>query len=147
MAIHNWDFSFVKISSLIEKLSKLDGINPEENTCLNNSDGVRLIEDRYFVGDRLSNAQLTLIQWLENGEELINIDTDYTSKYKDNENKKNKKNKKMKCEHETVLEIYKDVLHKEISHYRCLQCGKKENMPFGKNVVKSNREARKAAFS
>lgn len=60
--------------------------------------------------------------------------------------KENKKSKKSKCDHETVLEIYKDDTHEEISYYRCVQCGEKENESFGKNVVKSSRKARKAAF-
>jgi hypothetical protein len=50
--------------------------------------------------------------------------------------------KENKCEHENVLEIYKDSTHKEISHYRCVQCGEKKEVPFGNNVIKSNSEDR-----
>ena len=30
---------------------------------------------------------------------------------------------KEECEHKIVLAIYKDKEHKEISHYRCANCG------------------------
>lgn len=47
--------------------------------------------------------------------------------------------KENKCEHENVLEIYKDDTHKEVSHYRCVQCGEKKEVEFGNNVIKSRR--------
>jgi hypothetical protein len=46
--------------------------------------------------------------------------------------------KESKCEHEHVLEIYKDDTHKEVSHYRCVQCGDKKEVEFGNNVIKSD---------
>lgn len=50
--------------------------------------------------------------------------------------------KESKCEHENVLEIYKDGTHKEVSHYRCIQCGDKREVEFGNNVIMSNRQDR-----
>lgn len=41
------------------------------------------------------------------------------------------------CEHNTVLEIYKDSSHKEVSHYRCADCGDKNMIPFGKRIITS----------
>jgi hypothetical protein len=52
--------------------------------------------------------------------------------------------KENKCEHENVLEIYKDDTCKEVSHYRCVQCGDKKEVEFGNNVIKSNRQDRHA---
>lgn len=41
------------------------------------------------------------------------------------------------CEHITVLEIYKDGTHKEVSHYRCTDCGSKIERSHGKRIIKS----------
>lgn len=124
----------MKASSLIEKLSKLVEINPDANVYFYaDDDGIRFIEDRYLDGNRLSDVGLTISRSLENGEGLISVDIENICVGGDKENKKGKKSK---CDHENVLEIYKDDMHKEISYYRCLQCGEKENDPFGKNVVK-----------
>lgn len=46
--------------------------------------------------------------------------------------------KKGKCEHENVLEIYRDDTHEYVSHYRCVQCGEKKEVQFGNNIIKSS---------
>lgn len=122
----------MKASKLIEKLSKLVEINPDANVYFYaDEDGMEFVKSRHLNGIHLSDIGLVLSRSYENGEGLISIDIENTNIGID------KKDKKNKCEHETVLEIYKDGTHKEISHYRCVQCGHKENIPFGKNVVKS----------
>lgn len=41
------------------------------------------------------------------------------------------------CEHNIVLEIYKDNSRGEVSHYRCTNCGEKKETSFGKRIIKS----------
>ena len=41
----------------------------------------------------------------------------------------------MICEHKIVLAIYKDKEHKEISHYRCANCGEKRQTKFGQKII------------
>jgi hypothetical protein len=124
----------MKASLLVAKLNKLIEINPDANVYFYaEEDGMKFLENRYLNGRHLSDIGLVLSRSYENGEGLISIDTENTNVGIENENKKNKKSR---CEHETVLEIYKDDTQEEISHYRCVQCGDKENFPFGKNIVK-----------
>jgi hypothetical protein len=135
----------MKASELVEKLKKLIEINPDANVYFYaDDDTLEFVGNRYLKGNRLSDVGLVLSRSLENGEGLICIDMENTSVGTDKEDKENKKSK---CEHEAVLEIYKDSTHKEISHYRCLQCGDKKNKPFGKNIVKSSMEARQLSLS
>ena len=119
----------MKASELVEKLNKLIEINPDANVYFYaDEDSMKFVESRYLNGNRLSDVGLVLSRSLENGEGIISVDTENTNVGRDNKNK---------CIHETVLEIYKDSTHKEISHYRCVQCGDKKNASFGMNVVKS----------
>lgn len=41
------------------------------------------------------------------------------------------------CEHNIVLEIYKDSSHKDVSHYICVDCGEKSKDFFGKRIIES----------
>jgi len=42
------------------------------------------------------------------------------------------------CKHEIVLEIYKDNTHSEVSHYRCIGCGKTDKDEFGVKIIKKD---------
>lgn len=124
----------MKAIDLVTKLNKLIEINPDANVYFYaDGDTLTFVENRYLKGNRLSDIGLVFSRSYENGEGLISIDMTNANIGRD---------KKNKCEHETVLEIYKDDTHKEISHYRCVQCGDKKEVPFGKNVVKSNSKDR-----
>jgi len=41
------------------------------------------------------------------------------------------------CEHDIVLEIYKDSSRRVIAHYRCIGCGEKSLDHFGKRIITS----------
>lgn len=41
------------------------------------------------------------------------------------------------CEHNIVLEIYKDSSRRDIAHYRCVYCGAKREFSFGKRIITS----------
>lgn len=128
----------MKASDLIEKLNRLIEINPDANVYFYADDeGMTFIENRYLNGRHLSDIGLVLSRSYENGEGLISIDAENTNTGRDN---------KDKCGHEFVLEIYKDDTRKEISHYRCVQCGDKEKTPFGKNIVWPHSENRQTSL-
>lgn len=128
----------MKARELVVKLNKLTEINPDANVYFYaDEDTIEFVGSRHSNGNRLSDIGLVLSRTYANGEGLICIDM---------ENTNIGTSKESKCGHETVLEIYKDGTHKHISHYRCVQCGDRKEIPFGKNVVKSNSENRRTTL-
>ena len=125
----------MKAIELIAKLNKLAEINPDANVYLYaDKDTIEFIRSRRSNGNLLSDIGLILSRTYANGDGLISVDMENTDIGKSKENR---------CVHETVLEIYKDGTREEISHYRCVQCGDKKEIPFGKNIVKSSGEDRR----